>query len=59
MLVRHIGNYQDGYQWACKYCGNRKPQWSAWDCGLNDEELEDNERFLKFVKGIDDASISR
>lgn len=45
--------------WHCKYCGNNKPQWNAWDCGLTEEELDDNKQFLDFVKGTQDASISR
>lgn len=48
----------DVESWHCIYCGNEKPQWHAWDCGLEEEELKDNERFLRFVKGMDDASTS-
>lgn len=40
--------------WACPICGNKKCQWSAWDCELTLDELEDNERFLRFVKGTQD-----
>jgi hypothetical protein len=47
------------HYWVCQYCGNKKPQWNAWDCGLTQEELEDNLRFLKFVKGIEDAPTIR
>lgn len=43
-------------RWHCPICDNDNMQWSAWDCGLTDEELKANERFLKFVKGMDDAS---
>jgi hypothetical protein len=42
--------------WGCPICNSRKLKWSAWDCGLTDEELEENYRFLSFVKGIDNAS---
>lgn len=48
----------DTENWHCIYCGNDNPKWHEWDCDLTSEELKDNERFLKFVKGIDDASIS-
>lgn len=49
----------DVESWHCKYCGNKKPQWNAWDCGLTEEELDDNKRFLDFVKGFENASTSR
>ena len=42
--------------WQCKYCGNPEPQWNAWDCGLTEEELNENERFLAFVTGKQDAT---
>lgn len=55
---RVIANFDiDTEQWFCPICDNAKCQWSAWDCGLTQEELKDNERFLKFVKGDDDASL--
>lgn len=38
--------------WCCPICGNTKMQWHAWSCGLSDNELEGNLRFLKFVNGI-------
>ena len=56
-----IGDFsRDAYQtfWHCPICGSEKLKWNAWDCGLTEEELEDNLRFLKFVKGIDDAPTS-
>lgn len=46
------------HRYTCKYCGNKNPQWNAWDCGLTQEELDDNKRFLDFVKGTQDASTS-
>lgn len=42
--------------WRCPICGNKKMQLHLWDCGLTYEELNNNLRFLNFVKGIDDAS---
>jgi hypothetical protein len=42
--------------WYCPICNSRKLKWNAWDCGLTDEELEDNYKFLSFVKGTNDAS---
>ena len=57
---RVVANYDSSMMfWYCKYCGNKKPQWNAWDCGLTEEELNDNKRFLDFVKGFENASISR
>lgn len=44
---------------VCKYCGNLKPQWNAWDCGLTEEELYENKLFLDFVKGEDNAPTGR
>ena len=37
--------------WVCPICSNKKCQWNAWDCGLTEEELNDNERFLRFATG--------
>ncbi len=45
--------------WHCKYCGNKNPQWHTWSCGLTEEQLEGNAKFLDFVKGFDNASTSR
>lgn len=42
--------------WQCKYCGNKEPAWNAWDCDLTEKELDDNERFLAFVTGQQDAT---
>jgi hypothetical protein len=47
------------FKWHCKYCGNKDPQWNAWDCGLTEEELHENKLFLDFVKGTQDAPTSR
>lgn len=49
----------DTEEWHCVFCGNIKPEWNMFDCDLTQEELDDNERFLCFVKGIDDASLIR
>ena len=38
-------------RWICPICDNKKCQWHAWDCGLTKEELDDNERFLRFATG--------
>ena len=63
VLAYHEGKahqkYDASYSWVCKYCGNTKPQWNAWDCGLTEEELEANKLFLDFVKGTQDAPTSR
>jgi hypothetical protein len=54
-----IVHYHSVHRWVCKYCGNINPKLNAWDCGLTEEQLEGNARFLDFVKGTQDASISR
>lgn len=57
---RVVGSYEALMMlWYCPICNNKDMQWSAWDCGLTEEELADNLRFLKFVKGEDDASVIR
>lgn len=43
----------------CPICGNGDTQLGTDDCGMTIEQLEGNYRFYLFVKGIDDASISR
>ena len=41
-----IGNF---WVFECEFCGNTLPKWNAWSCGLSDEELENNYKFLKFL----------
>lgn len=57
-VIGRMSQDETDYFWYCPICNSRKLKWNAWDSGLTEEELEDNERFLKFVKGIDDASSS-
>lgn len=45
--------------WACPICGNKKMKMNLFDSIISEEELEDNLRFLKFVKGIEDAPTIR
>lgn len=45
--------------WHCVICGNENPKANMFDCGLTEEELDDNERFLRFVKGINYAPTVR
>ncbi len=42
---------QTTYRWCCPICGNPNMQWHAWSCGIDEEELESNYLFLKFMKG--------
>lgn len=50
---RVIGNLNAEQRWICPICGNPDMQWHAWSCGIDEEELEGNYQFLKFMKGPD------
>lgn len=39
----------DYFTYQCEFCNNSYPKWNAWTCGLSDQELEDNYKFLKFL----------
>lgn len=53
---RVVSNFDvDTEKWICPICDNTKCQWHMLDCGLTEEELDATERFLRFVKGTQDA----
>jgi hypothetical protein len=55
MRCRVIYNYKHSYGWECPICkvNDDKQQGNLFDCGISEEELEGNLRFLLFIKGID------
>ena len=54
MRCRVIYTYKHSYGWECPICEKNDDQkGSLWDCGIDEEELEANLRFLLFMKGLD------
>lgn len=55
-MVRCERWYTDGYgrtvYVVCPICTNGDPQSDQDDCGLTDDQLEENLIFLVFIKGI-------
>ncbi len=44
--------YKASYGWECPICGmNDDMKSGLWDCGIDEEVLEGNIRFLLFMKG--------
>lgn len=39
--------------WSCPICGNTDMQWSAWSCGISEEQLETNLRLMKFISKVE------
>lgn len=39
--------------WHCPICGSTELKANLWSCGVSEEELDANYRFLKFMKGPD------
>jgi len=58
-MVKCVKHHKDNGNWGmiswseCPICGNGDPQLDTDDCGLTDDELESNRRFLMFMKGQD------
>lgn len=57
LRCRVIYNYKHSYGWECPICErNDVDKGSLFDCGIGEEELEGNLRFLLFMKGKDPDS---
>lgn len=41
--------------WQCPICKDPDLQGNLFTCGFSEEELEGNERFLRFMKGPEDV----
>jgi len=49
-----IYTYKHSYGWECPICEKNDDNKSGlWECGIDEEELEANLRFLLFMKGLD------
>jgi hypothetical protein len=48
--VRYGSSY-----WQCPICGTPELGSSLFTCGISEDELDGNERFLKFMKGPDNG----
>lgn len=47
-----IYKFKHSYGWECPVCKKNDDQRaSLWDCGIDEEELEGNLRFLLFMQG--------
>lgn len=47
--------FKHSYGWECPICKINSPDhMNAWSCGISEEELEGNLRFLKFMQGPKD-----
>lgn len=54
MRCKVIYTYKHSYGWECPICAkNDDNKSSLWECGIDEEELEANLRFLLFMKGVD------
>lgn len=54
-----IAHYHSIHTWICKYCGNTSPKLNAWNCGLTEEQLQDNAVFLDFVLGTQNEGLDK
>lgn len=51
---RVLYDFKHSYGWSCPVCKqNDGDHLNLFNCGVSDEELEGNLRFLLFMKGID------
>lgn len=54
MRCRVIYRFKHSYGWECPVCKmNDTDHMGLFECGISEEELRGNERFLLFIKGID------
>lgn len=45
--------FKHSYGWECPICKINSPDHlNAWSCGLTDQYLKNNLKFMKFVNGI-------
>lgn len=49
-----IYTFKHSYGWECPICGkNDLGQQNLWECGISEDELDGNLRFLLFMQGRD------
>lgn len=54
MRCRVIYSFKHSYGWECPVCRRNDPDTkSLWDCGISEDELEGNLRFIRFMQGMD------
>lgn len=52
MRCRVVYHFKHSYGWGCPICEQNDDQKGGlWDCGIDEEELDGNLRFLMFMKG--------